>query len=225
MTVFVDRIVDRRRPVAVVAADRAKLAADPVIRPEQVVARGASATLERLEQQRRLVAELDFGAALAGTAAAAGTGATAGAMPTQPGPHELPAVPIKPVEGVTWDPPTVAVTVQVQPRSEKEYVIPSMVVNVRMPLSLQGRYRVRGPETVPNVAVRGPGEAIDAVAASLTRPGGSPPVAVLAVGPEDVGRDEFRRRLAYANLPPGVRVVNDDLEVTVRVVPTGDEGQ
>lgn len=195
LTVFLDEIVERKVPPRVEPTET-RLTAPPTL-PASVVARGPAARLKQLADAGKLVADLDLKE-----------------LPDTPGPHALPAVKIRPIEGVQWIPATLSVEVTVAQRAEKEYTVRSMVVNARMPMSFQGMYVVKGPEVVQNVTVTGPAEAIDA----MQRPGAPPPIAVLAVTPDDINRPG-RRKLTYANLPAGVRVQNDALEVPFEVVP------
>ncbi len=197
LTVYLDEIVERKVPPRVDPAET-RLAAPPTL-PASVVARGPAARLKQLADAGKLVADLDLKD-----------------LPDTSGPHALPAVKIKPIEGVQWIPATLAVDFTVAQRAEKEYTVRSMVVNARLPMSFQGEYVVKGPDVVQNVTVTGPAEAIDA----MQRPGASPPIAVLAVTPDDINRPG-RRRLTYANLPAGVRAQNEALEVPFEVVPAG----
>ena len=132
-----------------------------------------------------------------------------------PGPHDIPAVRITPLEdpSLSFSPATVSATLSVR-ESDVTYTIPSVPVWIYGAPGVLGKYRVETQtQVLTNVKVTGPPDKIEL----LQRKDFSPqPHAMLEVRSDDAGKPSVSRPIRF-DLPPGMnlRVSDDDSQRTV----------
>jgi hypothetical protein len=98
-----------------------------------------------------------------------------------------------------------------------------MAVQAVVPLSLQNKYRVDGPETIPNVTVIGPPDKIALLKAE--DPNVARPYAKVEITSEDVSGTVRTRRLKFETHDISIRVAPEDLqrEVNIKLVERATE--
>jgi hypothetical protein len=204
LNVFVDEYVEREVPVTAPAL-RADLQAPPVFEPRSVRVR-APAT----ELQRRLAAGEPIAVAEMAT------------LPQlrQPGTHTVPSVPIRPLgETVSFSPASVKVEFGIVEQQTRQYRIPSVIIEVRKPLAVEGKLLVDvNPAVLTNVEVVGPAAVIDQMERDAVR--GIAPVAILRISAENIAARRGTKSVQF-DLPEGVRVVGElrNVEFTITEAP------
>jgi hypothetical protein len=107
--------------------------------------------------------------------------------------------------------------------ADAEYPMSAMPISLDVPPSLSDKVVVTMPSTsLPDVTLIGPKDKID----QLSDPNyQQKPYAQLTIRSNDVGKDGLRRKLRFVDLPPGVRVKDDQREVTFSVKSKADADQ
>jgi hypothetical protein len=107
--------------------------------------------------------------------------------------------------------------------ADAEYPMSAMPISLDVPPSLSDKVVVTMPSTsLPDVTLIGPKDKID----QLNDPNyQQKPYAQLTIRSNDVGKDGLRRKLRFVDLPPGVRVKDDQREVTFSVKSKADADQ
>jgi hypothetical protein len=204
--IFVDEVIEVEVPVTEPQLD-ARFESAPVFQPRTVRARGPRTQLER---------RMSSGQPLA-VAEMAG-------LPQlqQSGTHNGISVRLRAGDdSITLNPATVAVDFRIVEQRTRTYRIPSVIIEVRKPAALEGRYNVEvNPPVLTNVDVTGPVAVIDEMERNARS---AAPVAVLRITAEDVTARRGTKAVRF-DLPTGVMVVGDarSAEFTITEAPTGN---
>lgn len=208
LNVFVDEYLEREAPVTAPPL-RGDLQAPPVFEPRTVRVRAPA-----VELQRRLAAGEPLAVA------------DMASLPQlrQPGTHSVPSVPIRPLgETVSFSPSSVKVEFTVVEQQTRQYRIPSVIIEVRKPLAVEGKFLVEvNPAVLTNVDVVGPAAVIEQMERDAVR--GIAPVAILRITAENIAARRGNKSVQF-DLPEGVRLVGELRTVEFTVTPaSGSDG-
>jgi hypothetical protein len=134
----------------------------------------------------------------------------------QPGSHSGVTVSIRPLgDQVTFSPSSVSADFRVVEERTRQYRIPSVIIEVRKPLALEGSVEVATtPQVLSNIDVVGPIAVIEQMERDAAR--GVAPAAVLRITAEDFAARRGTKPVRF-DLPDGVRLVGEPRTVDFTV--------
>lgn len=200
LNVFIDEYVEREVPVTAPVL-RADLQAPPVFEPRSVRVRAPATELQRRLSAGEPIAVADMAS-----------------LPQlrQPGTHTVPSVPLKSLgETISFRPASVKVEFGIVEQQTRQYRIPSVIIEVRKPLAVEGKLLVDvNPAVLTNVEVVGPAAVIEQMERDAVR--GIAPVAILRISAENIAARRGNKSVQF-DLPEGVRVVGElrNVEYTI----------